>query len=77
MTEHFCDDCNRLRLTETGALTRASATTTPSAADIIRKHGSDDDVIAAIAVLSRQARRARVRAHGARPPKKHMIGIGG
>src|SRR5436190_293357 len=50
MTEHFCDDCNRLRLTATGDLHACLGHDDAiSLRDIIRRGGSDDDVIAAIA----------------------------
>lgn len=76
ITEHFCDDCNRLRLTATGdlhaCLGHDDAT---SLRDIVRGGGSDDDVIKAIAA-SVSGKRAG-HAFGEKPPSKHMIGIGG
>jgi cyclic pyranopterin phosphate synthase len=76
MTEHFCDDCNRLRLTATGdlhaCLGHDDAT---SLRDVVRANGSDDDLIAAIAGSVR-GKRAGHAFHDA-APHKHMIGIGG
>ena len=79
MTEHFCDDCNRLRLTATGALHACLGHDDAiSLRDIMRKGGSDDDVIAAIAgaVTGKRAGHDFDRS-GAGAPQKHMIGIGG
>ena len=79
MTEHFCDDCNRLRLTATGALHACLGHDDAiSLRDIMRKGGSDDDVIAAIAgaVTGKRAGHVFERT-GAGAPQKHMIGIGG
>jgi GTP 3',8-cyclase len=79
MTEHFCDDCNRLRLTATGdlhaCLGHDDAT---SLRDVMRRGGSDDDVIRAVAgsVVGKRAGHAFQRT-GDGAPKKHMIGIGG
>ncbi|HEY1555032.1 MAG TPA: GTP 3',8-cyclase MoaA [Kofleriaceae bacterium] len=76
MTEHFCDDCNRLRLTATGdlhaCLGHDDAT---SLRDLARAGASDAGLIDAIAA-SVSAKRA---GHELlqNPPKKHMIGIGG
>jgi cyclic pyranopterin phosphate synthase len=76
MTEHFCDDCNRLRLTATGdlhaCLGHDDAT---SLRDILRAGGSDDDVIRAIDMSVTGKRAGHVFAE--KPPSKHMIGIGG
>jgi cyclic pyranopterin phosphate synthase len=79
MTEHFCDDCNRLRLTATGALHACLGHDDAiSLRDIMRRGGSDDDVIAAIAgaVTGKRAGHVFERT-GAGAPSKHMIGIGG
>ncbi len=76
MTEHFCDDCNRLRLTATGdlhaCLGHDDAT---SLREIMRSGGSDDDLIRAIAAAVSGKRAGHVFAE--KPPSKHMIGIGG
>ena len=79
MTEHFCDDCNRLRLTATGALHACLGHDDAiSLRDVIRGGGSDDDVVRAIAasVTGKRAGHAFERT-GAGAPHKHMIGIGG
>ncbi len=79
MTEHFCDDCNRLRLTATGALHACLGHDDAiSLRDVIRGGGSDDDVVRAIAasVTGKRAGHAFERS-GAGAPHKHMIGIGG
>ncbi len=76
MTEHFCDDCNRLRLTATGdlhaCLGHDDAT---SLREIMRSGGSDDDLIRAISAAVSGKRAGHVFAE--KPPAKHMIGIGG
>jgi cyclic pyranopterin phosphate synthase len=79
MTEHFCDDCNRLRLTATGALHACLGHDDAiSLRDVIRGGGSDDDVVRAIAasVTGKRAGHTFERS-GAGAPHKHMIGIGG
>ncbi len=76
MTEHFCDDCNRLRLTATGALHACLGhDDAVSLRDVMRRSGSDDDVIAAIS-SSVTGKRAghEFQQQG---PQKHMITMGG
>jgi cyclic pyranopterin phosphate synthase len=76
MTEHFCDDCNRLRLTATGELHACLGhDDATSLRDILRAGGSDDDVTEAI-TRSVSGKRAG-HAFGEKPPAKHMIAIGG
>jgi cyclic pyranopterin phosphate synthase len=76
MTEHFCDDCNRLRLTATGELHACLGhDDATSLREIIRAGGTDEDLIEAIA-RSVSGKRAG-HAFGEKPPSKHMIGIGG
>jgi len=79
MTEHFCDDCNRLRLTATGALHACLGHDDAiSLRDVIRAGGSDDDVVRAIAASVTGKRAGHVfERTGAGAPHKHMIGIGG
>jgi len=76
MTEHFCDDCNRLRLTATGdlhaCLGHDDAT---SLRQIVRSGGSDEDLVHAIDSTVTGKRAGHVFAE--KPPSKHMIGIGG
>ena len=79
MTEHFCDDCNRLRLTATGALHACLGhDDAVSLREVLRSGGSDDDVVRAIAgaVVGKRAGHEFQRS-GAGGPAKHMIGIGG
>lgn len=79
MTEHFCDDCNRLRLTATGALHACLGhDDAVSLREVLRSGGSDDDVIRAIAGAVVGKRPGHVfQRTGAGAPAKHMIGIGG
>jgi cyclic pyranopterin phosphate synthase len=79
MTEHFCDDCNRLRLTATGALHACLGhDESVGLRDVMRHGGSDDDVVRSIAaaVTGKRAGHEFERS-GAGGPRKHMIGIGG
>jgi GTP 3',8-cyclase len=79
MTEHFCDDCNRLRLTATGALHACLGHDDAiSLRDVMRSGGSDEDVVRSIAaaVTGKRAGHTFDRS-GAGAPTKHMIGIGG
>lgn len=79
MTEHFCDDCNRLRLTAVGALHACLGhDDAVSLRDVLRGGGSDDDLVAAIAssVTGKRAGHDFERTGGG-GPQKHMIGIGG
>jgi cyclic pyranopterin phosphate synthase len=79
MTEHFCDNCNRLRLTATGSLHACLGHDDAiSLRDVIRSGGSDDDVVHAIAASVTGKRAGHVfERSGAGAPQKHMIGIGG
>jgi cyclic pyranopterin phosphate synthase len=76
MTEHFCDDCNRLRLTATGdlhaCLGHDDAT---SLRDVLRTGGTHEDLVRAIAGAVSGKRAGHV--FEANAPTKHMIGIGG
>jgi cyclic pyranopterin phosphate synthase len=79
MTEHFCDDCNRVRLTATGALHACLGhDDAVSLRDVLRAGGSDDDLVAAIgaAVTGKRAGHA-FSLDGTGAPQKHMIAIGG
>jgi cyclic pyranopterin phosphate synthase len=76
MTEHFCDDCNRLRLTATGELHACLGHDDAlSLRDLLRAGASDDDLVRAIAGAVTGKREGHT--FGAAPPAKHMIGIGG
>lgn len=85
MTEHFCGDCNRLRLTAAGdlhaCLGHDDAT---SLRDIVRRGGADplstvdSELIAAIASSVGHKRPGHeFQRTGAGAPGKHMISIGG
>jgi cyclic pyranopterin phosphate synthase len=79
MTEHFCDDCNRVRLTAAGALHACLGH--DDAVDlraVVRGGGSDDDLRRAVA-WSLAGKRAghEFQRTGAGAPGKHMIAIGG
>ncbi len=76
MTEHFCDDCNRLRLTATGELHACLGHDDAlSLRDVIRNGGGPDDLIRAIAGAVSGKRAGHLFESNA--PTKHMIGIGG
>lgn len=76
MTEHFCDDCNRLRLTSTGELHACLGhDDAVSLRDVLRGGGSADDLVRAISVAV-SGKRAGHEFLGS-APTKHMIGIGG
>ena len=79
MTDHFCADCNRLRLTATGALHACLGhDDAVSLRDVLRGGGSDDDLVRAVsgAVTGKRAGHVFERS-GAGAPGKHMISIGG
>jgi cyclic pyranopterin phosphate synthase len=76
MTEHFCDDCNRLRLTATGELHACLGhDDAVSLRDVVRAGGSSEDLVRAIghAVVGKRAGHE----FSQHAPAKHMIGIGG
>ncbi len=76
MTEHFCDACNRLRLTATGELHACLGhDDATSLRDLMRAGASDDDLVHAITTAVSGKRAGHQFA--AAPPSKHMIGIGG
>ncbi len=81
MTEHFCDDCNRLRLTATGDLHACLGhDDAVSLRDVIRSPASiadDDAVVAAIAMSVTGKRAGHTFGDVDGAPTKHMIGIGG
>ncbi|ACY15851.1 GTP 3',8-cyclase MoaA [Haliangium ochraceum] len=79
MSEHFCDTCNRLRLSAVGALhTCLGYDDAHSLRDLMRAGASDDELRAAItaAVLEKRAGHQFQRTGGG-GPTKHMIAIGG
>lgn len=76
MTEHFCDDCNRLRLTVTGELHACLGHDDAiSLRDVMRNGGGRDDLIRAIAGAVSGKRAGHL--FDSNAPTKHMIGIGG
>ena len=76
MTEHFCDDCNRLRLTATGELHACLGHDDAlSLRDVLRNGGGREDLIRAIAGAVSGKRAGHLFESNA--PTKHMIGIGG
>jgi len=76
MTEHFCDDCNRLRLTATGELHACLGhDDAVSLRDVLRGGGTQDDLVRAIAGAVQGKRAGHI--FEAKAPAKHMIGIGG
>ncbi len=76
MTEHFCDDCNRLRLTSTGALHACLGHDDAlNLRDLVRAGHSDEDLVRAIAAAVTGKRAGH--SFSDAPPSTHMIGIGG
>jgi GTP 3',8-cyclase len=79
MSEHFCDTCNRVRLTATGELhTCLAYDDAVSLRDLLRAGGSDDDLrrmVADAVAVKRQGHDFQTTGAGA--PTKHMIAIGG
>jgi cyclic pyranopterin phosphate synthase len=76
MTEHFCDDCNRLRLTATGELHACLGhDDAVSLRDVLRAGGGEPDLVAAISGAVQGKRAGHI--FDAKAPAKHMIGIGG
>lgn len=79
MSEHFCDTCNRLRLSASGELhTCLAFDDAVSLRDVIRSGGSDDEVRRIILnALAEKRSGHQFQSSGAGAPLKHMIGIGG
>jgi len=79
MTEHFCDTCNRVRLTAVGDLHACLGyDDATSLRQIVRGGGSDDDLRAAIRhALSGKREGHDFQTTGRGAPRKHMISIGG
>jgi cyclic pyranopterin phosphate synthase len=79
MSEHFCDTCNRVRLTSVGELHACLGYDDGTdLRQILRGGGGDGDVLAAI----RRAVGAKRQGHeftvsGCGAPRKHMVSIGG
>jgi cyclic pyranopterin phosphate synthase len=79
MSEHFCDTCNRLRLSAVGDLhTCLAYDDAANLRDVIRGGGTDEDVGNAIRVAVGLKRAGHeFQSTGAGAPSKHMISIGG
>ena len=83
MTEHFCDDCNRVRVTATGELHACLGhDDAVSLRDVLRGGGSDDALVRAIAasVTGKRAGhdvRAQRRRRPAHAHDRHRRLIGG
>ena len=79
MSEHFCDTCNRLRLSAVGDLHACLGyDDATSLRAIIRDGGSDDDVRNAIrAAVGVKRAGHEFQSTGTGGPSKHMISIGG
>lgn len=79
MSEHFCDTCNRLRLSAVGELHACLAyDDATSLRDVIRNGGSDEDVREVIRAAVGVKRAGHdFQTTGAGAPSKHMIAIGG
>jgi cyclic pyranopterin phosphate synthase len=79
VTEHFCDSCNRLRITATGELHACLGhDDATSLRDILRANGSDDDLERAIAASVGGKRQGHgFLSSGAGGPTKHMVSMGG
>jgi cyclic pyranopterin phosphate synthase len=79
MTEHFCDTCNRLRLSAIGELHACLAyDDATDLRSILRSGGTDDELRAGIraAVVGKRAGH-EFQSSGQGAPRKHMIAIGG
>jgi cyclic pyranopterin phosphate synthase len=79
MTEHFCDACNRVRLTASGDLHACLGhDDAVSLRELVRGGAGDDGIVAAIAA-SLAGKRAghEFETSGAGGPDKHMIALGG
>jgi GTP 3',8-cyclase len=79
MTEHFCDDCNRLRLTATGALHACLGyDDAVNLRDLMRAGADQETMTNAIANAVSGKRAGHVfSSNGSGGPQKHMISIGG
>lgn len=79
MSEHFCDTCNRVRMSAVGALhTCLAYDDATSLRDVLRAGASDDDLRAAIASAIEGKREGHTfQTSGLGAPSKHMISIGG
>jgi len=79
MTEHFCGDCNRVRLTAAGDLHACLGYDDAlSLRDLLRQGASDADLRAAVrAAVAGKRLGHEFQRTGAGAPAKHMISVGG
>ena len=79
VTEHFCDDCNRLRLTATGELHACLGFDDAlNLRDLMRAGATDGDLVTAIAgAVSGKRLGHDFQSSGLGGPTKHMIAMGG
>ena len=79
MTEHFCDTCNRVRLTSVGDLhTCLGFDDATSLRPLLRGEASDDDIRVAIEAAVQGKREGHTfEVSGIGGPRKHMVSIGG
>jgi len=79
MTEHFCDACNRVRLTAEGQLHACLGYDDAVDLRALLRSGGDDDAILAAIAWSLDGKRAghEFHASGQGGPSKHMISVGG
>ncbi len=79
MSEHFCDTCNRLRLSAVGALhTCLAYDDAVSLRDLVRAGANDDELRRAImAAVAGKREGHSFQRDGGGGPSKHMIAIGG
>ncbi len=79
MTEHFCDTCNRLRMSATGDLHACLAyDDATSLRDVMRAGATNEEVRQAIVTTVQGKRRGHeFEMTGGGAPTKHMVSIGG
>jgi cyclic pyranopterin phosphate synthase len=79
MSEHFCDTCNRVRLTSVGELhTCLGYDDGTDLRKILRRGGTDGDLLGAIqAAVGAKRQGHQFTESGCGAPRKHMVSIGG
>ncbi len=79
MTEHFCDTCNRVRLTAVGELHSCLAyDDAVSLREVVRSGGTDDELLQRIRdAVAGKREGHELHTSGGGAPSKHMISIGG
>ncbi len=79
MTQPFCGDCNRIRLTADGSIRNCLfAKTETSIRDMLRGDASDEDIVDAFvgSVAAKHAAHG-IDGSGFQPPERPMYAIGG